>query len=370
MRSDKAELTIDVPGLEAARARLDAFVDAREPLSGLDLYLLVERATSLLDFHTRFRRGAKNRMASGLQQSYGDHNRLLLLGLDKLVASDLAWYRTRLESPDEVPDEALRECFAAVRSLGLTRTVCAALWLAAAMHDCGMLQDRGAGVDVEDGVEIARAVIDVLCPAELRPLASFVIRNHDYIKDVFHGEMPVGFVAAGLERLEPSLQATALAALGMVQVAGAASLGEGRLSRFRVEVFRRCFDGRALADGTVGARIARLLEPPQLDVSPTRARQCDAAMDDGSDTEAFRRFVERVPLHGWHRAAASSDGSMRHQLSLLRAVARRFDAEFADHDHVVLRPGVALATGSSGLAAPCTSAELRNGTRAMMIGDA
>jgi hypothetical protein len=54
------------------------------PLSGLQFYYFLEAATPLLEFHTMLRRGLQNRMRSVLAQPYGDQNRLLLLGLDRL----------------------------------------------------------------------------------------------------------------------------------------------------------------------------------------------------------------------------------------------------------------------------------------------
>ena len=106
-----------------------------------------------------------------------------------------------------------------------------ALWLAAALHDCGMLCGRGAYVDVEDGIVLSRDLIDVLCPGPLRDLALCVLHHHDYIKGVFLGEVPAATVADDIEALVPALQPVAMAGLGLVQVAGAASLGEGRLER-------------------------------------------------------------------------------------------------------------------------------------------
>ena len=77
---------------------------------------------------------------------------------------------------------------------------------------------------------------------------SSLIRHHDYIKDVFLGEVPAAAVAQELETLDETLRRTVLAALGLVQIAGAASLGVGRLTAFRVRVFHRCLDGTALDD--------------------------------------------------------------------------------------------------------------------------
>ena len=211
-------ISLDDP--QVLTAKIDAYLDGAAGLTGLELYYELERSTSLLTFHTMLRDGPRNRAHSGLQQSYGDHNRLLMLGLDRLVEGDLDWYRTRIDPDDPVDDDALRRCFDAVAALGLSREQLVALWLAAALHDCGMLCGRGAYVDVEDGVVLSRPIIDALCPAELRDLATFVLHHHDYIKGVFRGEVPTALVADDLATLPIEQRAVALAALGCVQVAG------------------------------------------------------------------------------------------------------------------------------------------------------
>ncbi|MGH9134470.1 MAG: hypothetical protein ACRDZZ_11070, partial [Ilumatobacteraceae bacterium] len=247
----------------AAHDRLNAIIDAfrrgDEALTALGLYYELERATPLIELHTMLRDGPRNRAGNGLQQSYGDHNRLLMFGLDKLVAGDLDWYRGRVDADDPVVDADLAEVLHAVTRLDLTRDALVALWLAGALHDCGMLAGSSATVDVEDGVVIGREVIDALCPADLRDLAVFALRHHDYIKDVYLGEVPVTLVADDLDELDAALRPVALGALGLVQVAGAASLGVGRLSAFRVRIFHHCLDGTVLEDGSRASRLGRLL---------------------------------------------------------------------------------------------------------------
>jgi hypothetical protein len=355
--------------LADVRARIDACLTGATPLTGLDLYLLLERATPLIELHTILRPGSGNRTRSGLQQSYGDHNRLLLLGLDALENADLDWYRSRLERPGEISDGELLDCFARVRTLGLTPPVKVALWLAAALHDYGRLAGAGTGLDVEDGVELSRELLHALCPVELRAVAAFVIRNHDYVKDVFMGEVPVGFVARQIDALAPSSREVALAALGLVQVAGAASLGEGRLHRFRLEIFRCCVDGRALADPSAGT-LARLFDPPWLEVPPATRDEREATID--AHGEPLRHFLERIPLHGWHRSRLRSGLPPEGKLALVKALAERFLGEFADHQHVVIGELVECefdARSGAARAWPrCTSVEFRNGTKAMVVG--
>ena len=358
-------LSVDPTKVADLRARIDAFLGGSTPLTGLDLYFLLERATPLLEFHTMLRLGPRNRTANGLQQSYGDHNRLLLLGLDRLEQGDLAWYRSRLEQPGEIADAELLDCFGSVRALGFTPDLRIALWLGAALHDCGMLGGRDSGIDVEDGVVLSGEIVSALCPRRLQDLCLLVIRNHDYIKDVFLGSVPASFIADQIERLEPSLRTVALAALGMIQVAGAASLGEGRLSRFRVEIFRRCADQRALVDRSAEMRLTRLLFL-QGTIPPAVLE--DMAAGGGAP---LRYFLERIPLHGWARAR-DSGGSAHQALVVVKAIAERWSADFAEHDHVVIGKAVDLAIAEADEARwrlpACATLELLNGTRAMSIG--
>ena len=353
------QLAVDPLRVEAVAAEVNGFLHNGAPLTGLDLYYALERTTPLRDFHTVLRSGPQNRVRSGLQQSYGDHNRLLLLGLDKLIEGDLAWYRERLVQPGAVDDDRLRACFTAVQSLGLTKPACVALWLGAALHDCGMLGGSDGTVDVEDGVVLADEVLDALCPPDLQPLASFAIRNHDYIRNVFLGEVPSGFITKQLEDLAPELRATATAALGMIQVAGAASLGEGRLSEFRVAIFERCFDGSALADHSTGTRLARLLSAGAESVAPLQPV-------DVSPQPVLEPLLQRVPLHGWHKAAngIADDGAAK--VAALSVLAARWARSGADH--IVLARGLRIPDGIDESWCPSTSeATLLNGTTALVV---
>jgi hypothetical protein len=297
------------------RARIADHLAGRRALTGLELYYALERATPLLEFHTMLRGGPRNQEANGLQQSYGDHNRLLLLGLDKLLEGDVAWLRSRVPASTDVSDDDLRACVAAVRALGLDAATQVALWLGAALHDCGMLAGRSADLDVEDGIALARPLLDDLCPAALLEVAAFALRHHDYIKDVFTGCVPVALVGEALAALAPEQQPVALGALGMIQVAGAASLGTGRLTAYRMEIFRRCADGTALDDRSPGLRLARLLQPGETE-------HVGAAID---APPALVPLLERVALHGWQRAAAGLDEPSRR--ATLAAIAERWSAE-------------------------------------------
>jgi hypothetical protein len=329
-------LVVDEASLGHLKERIDRFARADDGLSGGEVYDLLEQSTMLRELQTKLREGSRNRTRSGAQQTYADHNRLLLLGLDRLVDGDLAWYRQRLVDPADVDDDRLTKCFAAVRALRLTAEMRAVIWLAAALHDCGMLADGGTSIDVEDGVALASDVLDRVCPPHLRGLATFAVRHHDYIKDVFRGEITTALVARDLADLEPALQPAALAILGMIQVAGAASLGEGRLSRFRLDIFDRCASGGALDDETALTRLARLLSAEDA-VAPT----VDEAT--AERVEPLRPFLDRAQLHGWHRtwdATRESDAELRFRALAVLATC------WADGgvDHMLLQPGLDLTS--------------------------
>jgi hypothetical protein len=329
-------------------AVVDAFRRGHGTLTALGLYYALERSTPLLEFHTYLREGPQNCDGNGLQQSYGDHNRLLMLALDKLVTGDLDWYRDRVDSENGVTDAELAEMLGTAARLDLSRDALVAVWLAGALHDCGMLAGRGAAVDVEDGVVIGREVVDALCPPELRGLALFVLRHHDYVKDVFLGEVPAVSVSDELEKLDATLRSTALAALGLVQVAGAASLGVGRLNAFRLRIFRRCLDGTALADQSRSTRLARLLSPlPERRVEPVR----------GDDASGIESFLEHVPVHRWHRVFAGAGREQR--LEKLAEIDARWAASEADRV-VVLGPD---------LASPGRVDTARSGSRVLLLGE-
>jgi hypothetical protein len=243
-----------------------------------------------------------------------------------------------------------------------------------------MVEPTARGLDVENAAALCRPVLDALCAPPLRGLVEFAIRNHDFIKDVWSGEVPAGFVAGQLAALPAPLRGTALAALGMIQVAGAASLGEGRLSRARLEICRGCFDGTALADASAGTRLARLMADDGLEVGAASRREAAAwieALGPGA-REQVVDLLDAALLHGWQRAralaGAARDGAEgRHVMrSLLVALAARWAGESPRPEHVVLdeRVGERLREGRPDQVDPVGRLDrvaLLNGTRAVVV---
>jgi hypothetical protein len=335
----RASLAVD-----SVNDRIDRFIDSDEPLTGTELYDLLESVTPLSQLRQIFRQGDRNRLTDGTQQSYAQHNRMLLLGLDRLFEGDLSWYMTRVAEPETVTQQALLECFEVVRAAELTRGARVAVWVAAALHDCGMLVETETGVDVEDGVVVAAEVVDNLCPSEVRDLTLFAIRHHDYIKDVFTGEAPASTVSSDLTGLPIAQRGVAMLALGMIQVAGAASLGEGRLNEFRMKIFASCSRGTALNDTTSRTRLERLGVPCPVDLS-----------------QPLQGLIENVPVHGWHRAWESAPEEDR------RPVLERLADVWADIDsqHIVLGPTFDTAAPGGWTV---RERRLLNGARVAVIG--
>jgi hypothetical protein len=104
-----------------------------------------------------------------------------------------------------------------------------------------------------------------------------------------------------------------------VQVAGAASLGEGRLGALRVEIFDRCCDGTALDDRSSSTRLARLLGQEPIP-DPTAGPTSDPTLE---------RFLESAAVHGWQRVSADLVPAER--AALLADVASRWAVSGADH---------------------------------------
>jgi len=319
-------------------------LDGTAPLArGLALYYALERTTSLLEFHTMLREGERNRTRDGLQQSYGDHNRLLMHALDRLLAADADWLREHVSAGTTVDLESLETCAAVAGALSLSPEVQIALWLSAALHDCGKLSGQSPQVDVEDGLIVAGPVLQAYCPPTTRPIAEFTLRHHDYVKDAFLGEAPVGALADDLAAIDAELQPVALLALGLIQVAGASSLGEGRLTDFRLDIFHACTAGTALTDRTPELRLARLLAPaPDWACARRVVPDVDAArvaLDPDTRTRV-ENFLEHVFVHGWQRFACRAVPAVRlRSLEALATLNKEWRADHLVFSDEVCRPG-------------------------------
>lgn len=338
--------------LASAAHRIAAYVDGRMQLQGLNLYLALESCTPLIALHAVFREGERNRYRNGLQQSYGDHNRLLLLGLDMLDNRQPEWYGNRLAAdlhPVERPE--LVSCFSEYESLKITRQHKVILWLGAAFHDFGKLYRPGAGgLDAEDAPELCRPIASVLfqaLPPGSDQLFEFVLRNHDIIEGVTNGTTPANFIRLQVLAIPNTLRQMALPFLGLVQLAGAASLGEGRITQRKIQIYLSCMRGTILDRGEPMRRFDQLVRAGSESGKTERIVNSKSFsvgfvnnLEAGRKT-ALQTFFDQVVLHNWEQISGEawlvSTSAGRELLSqFLVELAFLWREKFSDHQHVLI----------------------------------
>jgi hypothetical protein len=299
----------DIDFLRKVSIRLQRFLQGTGELSPLELYSALEQCTPLILFHLLPRRGKRNRYHSGIQQSYGDHNRLLLLGIEKLQTGDLNWFKTRNEGGDTIDENALGGVLKLDVVSFSDKTAQVALWVAASLHDFGKLGGTEFGLDAEDAVFLAKPILDELVPTENRELVEFVIRNHDLIEYTRTGETPRAFIARQLQALPAQDRARALVFLGIVQLAGAASLGEGRLNARKLSICEECTTGVIISDTTIETRLAMLLRGESAEEHGANASRVHDFLRNrpAAQQGRLRRFLDMTVLRGWVQASAAID---------------------------------------------------------------
>lgn len=301
---------------------------ATPPTSALEFYLRLERSTRLLDLHLLPRKGLRNQYRSGIQQSYGDHCRLLMLGIDRLDSLNGEWFLQRGDPADPPGEPLLRDCLRRYEGRRHDGDRIA-MWLAAGLHDFGKLHQTAYRVDAEDAVLLVASILDALCAPESRGLVEFGIRFHDLIEHVSTGEVPVKTLRDALLLLPPGQHSLALMILGVLQLAGAASLGEGRVNNRKLNLFADCLDQTALSDLPPKARLQRLL----------------SAGDDSAQNEAvwlthrdsLAEFIDGVSILGWHAMWHSdNDRSILQRADCLLMIADTWKRHFPRSTYVIL----------------------------------
>lgn len=335
---------VDLAAIQKLRERTNQFLATGAPYDGLSFYYQLESSTPLMAFHTILRKGCRNRYRNGLQQTYGDHTRLLLLGIDMMEQGNLDWYLSRRAEPFDLGLSEIQEMLTAYRSIGLNREHLLALWTAASLHDYGKLYRRGFGLDAEDAIPLCRSVVENLVDPLDQPLIEFAIRNHDLIEYVLTGETPESFIERQVRNLPPSVQPLGLACLGIIQAAGACSLGEGRLTLRKLRIFHQCVSGAIISDTNPVARLSRLLSGEQLLVGPALKEMTEGLLTDLATQERadLVEFLESVILHGWTEyldtlAATTPPEQMTVKaLRTLLELAGLWRRDFSDCEHMVL----------------------------------
>jgi hypothetical protein len=276
-----------------------AYVAGDRPLSGLAVCRGLEQSTPLLLLNLIIRNGARNRLGTGLQQTYADHTRMLAYAIDQLLAGETAWLCGRIWPSSGVSETDVARCVARAAKLEIDRRQRFGLWLAASLHDYGKLYGRRNGLDPEDGVAMVAPLLSRIEPVDdLTDLILFAVRNHDVIESVTTGSTPAAFIGEQLRRLPPSQHELAMAFLGIIQFAGAASLGMGRIVPSKVEIFEQCLSGEIIADESPDRRAGALCSSTHradhhfVTVAGTRG----SVVVDDSQT---REFLTRVVFQGW-----------------------------------------------------------------------
>ncbi len=304
------EIMIIKDAFELRRARdlrslVNKYISGLETWTALDFFLALERFTPLMFFHLLPRKGSRNRLRNGLQQSYGDHNRLLALAIDRLASGDLAWFEQRSTGPVA----NLRQCLQLYSKLNLSRSDQSLIWLAASLHDYGKLANREYGLDAEDGLFLVGRLLEALCDPAEQAIVAFGIRNHDLIEYVLNGETPVQFISQQMLALDGHSTGLAKSMLGIIQLAGAASLGEGRVTERKTEIFCDCLDGSILSDTSLEGRLTRLIRGERRRVTTTERDSAGELISSlpRRESTVLKQFLASVVLRGWSPALTIQD---------------------------------------------------------------
>ena len=289
-------------GLVQLKTMVDAFTSGQADLTAMQFYLELEQASLLVLFHTLPRRGERNKHANGLQQTYGDHIRLMMLGFDMFDQSDIEWLvRRRWQKPVTVDREQLEASIQRYHDLKLSPSEKVAVWIASALHDYGKIFRRGYGLDAEDAAPLCADLVDALAPAGTKELIHYCIRNHDLIEHTVTGSTPTGFITEPLLDIPVEVRPRAMPMLALIQHIGAASLGEGRLAKSKLDIYNACFDGTIVADGSLEARLGRLLFGATAVPDPAATHRASVVLNqvNAEDRAIIMHLLDQTVLHGW-----------------------------------------------------------------------
>ena len=302
----------DETSLKMLGNRAEEYLVRGGALTCLDVCHALEQSTPLLLLHLIIRKGSRNRLSSGLQQTYGDHTRMLAYSIDRLAGGDVAWLMDRVWKNVAVSEQTIIRCANAFQALSFDRRHQLTLWFSASLHDYGKLFGRRDGLDPEDGITLVEQLLSrVPLLQDMLPLILFAVRNHDVIESVTTGETPASFIREQVEALQVNQQRLAVALLGVIQLAGAASLGMGRIVPSKISIYQRCLDGsitHAVSAADRAVALCSVVERGDHYFATVIAgdRVLSAIADETRD------LLERVVLHGWHQvrdAAWSSERS-------------------------------------------------------------
>jgi hypothetical protein len=289
--------------------------------NALTSYRVLETSTPLHVLHIFLRSAPRNVLSVGLRQSYGDHTRMLCLGIDRIFAGEYEWLEKRALTPRSLRDIDLAGALDGAREIFGDEECRAALGVAAALHDYGKLLARPDGLDSEDTVGL---VAELIRPwrfdEQVVSLIGFWIRYHDLIEHVQNGEGCGAAILSDLDSLPGSLRPQALSGLGLIQVAGACSLGDGRLVSDKVKLLQILLADREHYLGlSPKERLDRLISErvERDDGFAFLATERIATSAAVSDRE-LAMMMDTVHLHGWARARSSAWTNSRPEVAKMR----------------------------------------------------
>jgi hypothetical protein len=202
LRRERIQNSYSPNGLANLKKRVDQYIAGERDLTAMEFYVAFEQASVLVLFHAFPRRGERNRHANGLQQTYGDHIRPMMLGFAKLDRSDIGWLmKRRWHDPIDVKKAELEDNVKRYHDLKLTPSERVAIWTASALHDYGKIFRRGYGLDAEDAAPLCDKLVQALAPDGMVELIHFGIRNHDLIEHAVTGDTPACFIKEPLDAL-------------------------------------------------------------------------------------------------------------------------------------------------------------------------
>lgn len=376
-RMQQIQQAYNPDALAKLRTELDKFSQGDRALTALNFYLEFEKCSPLVLFHTFPRKGIRNLNNNGIQQSYGDHVRLLLLGFDMFDQSDIDWLMTRLwGSPADTTPSDLEDIVDAYHKLSLDPTTKAAIWIIAALHDYGKIFRRGFGLDAEDAEPLCKGLLAELADPALHDFIQFGIRHHDLIEYVITGETPCHFISEPASMLEGQLKKASMPMLALIQFIGAASLGEGRITKEKREIYHACMNGEITKDHSTSARLGRLLFGTQVLPSQTHKLQAENCLRDLNELDrlVLTSMLEIAVLHDWTDVRTSVLAQSKYEpeavstmLDSLIGAAKMWKDSYADHTHVVFENPDAAINGFKQEEIAPLSTRLLNGSQALII---
>lgn len=280
------------------KRKIEAYINDQEDLSALEFYRVLEDGSYLSLFHLIERKRVRNRLNNMLQQTYGDHNKLFALGMDMLQENNVEWFYTRVKPGDPISHEEVSKIVTQYNVSTKEEEI--ALWCALTFHDYGKLLGKKYGLDAEDSEFLAEPIVELINDPVHFKYVKFLIRNHDSIEYVFNGETPVKALLQELHEIDSKLHKDAFKMLGLIQFVGAASLGEGRITKRKADILNNCHLDYLNSNTSTQHRLQRLLYGEVINWdTPLKKDEMTACLESATNTGQLQAFLDQVQLRNW-----------------------------------------------------------------------